>query len=304
MKKTAYKSSATLAMAALAGMAMADFTVFADNFDTDTSANWTVLKGTALGAGPADSNAIFSVDYSNLEGQSIVSAPNSTGGSTRGLYLTVNRNPGETASIEAISALPNISQLTVDHTLEFDMYMTWLGTVGTSVLGLGGLMHNGTTPFQQNTSGTGYTFGVSGDGGLAQDYRTHIGAAVQTGAAGGYQAPSFATNNTNAFYTAMFPSPPYAVAGAPGKQWVRVKITKVGNQYSWYINNNLLAQITNATYTSGLPMVGMQDPTTSVTQNGNFVLIDNVQVTAVPEPGTMAALGIGALALLRRRRNK
>jgi hypothetical protein len=40
-------------------------------------------------------------------------------------------------------------------------------------------------------------------------------------------------------------------------------------------------------------------------QNGDGVVIDNVTTGAVPEPTTMAALGLGAMALLRRRnRNK
>ena len=34
----------------------------------------------------------------------------------------------------------------------------------------------------------------------------------------------------------------------------------------------------------------------------NFVVFDNVTVTPVPEPATLVALGLGAAALLRRRR--
>ncbi len=36
--------------------------------------------------------------------------------------------------------------------------------------------------------------------------------------------------------------------------------------------------------------------------DGAHIVIDDITYTLVPEPGTMAALGIGALALLRRRR--
>lgn len=36
--------------------------------------------------------------------------------------------------------------------------------------------------------------------------------------------------------------------------------------------------------------------------NSDYIGIDSVQYTAVPEPATMAALGLGAAALLRRRR--
>ena len=78
----------------------------------------------------------------------------------------------------------------------------------------------------------------------------------------------------------------------------------------------LLASVTafwGATETSpsyrGLGWNGLQSaPALSITFRGgnptfpNSMFVDNIAATAVPEPATMAALGLGVAALLRRRR--
>lgn len=48
---------------------------------------------------------------------------------------------------------------------------------------------------------------------------------------------------------------------------------------------------------------GMQWDRTIAT-NGTFVMSKNKRIETVPEPGTIAALGLGALVLIRRRRSK
>ena len=64
-------------------------TLFEDVFDTDTSANWTLFEDSD--GGTPDYTAEFNYDYS---ADGVPSAPNSSGGSTRGLKFTVNNNDG------------------------------------------------------------------------------------------------------------------------------------------------------------------------------------------------------------------
>lgn len=49
----------------------------------------------------------------------------------------------------------------------------------------------------------------------------------------------------------------------------------------------------------GLQRIGIN---ADVASGADFTRVDNVQLTAVPEPATMAALGLGIAALMRRRR--
>src|SRR5215211_8136040 len=55
--------------------------LYSENFDVDPTANWTV------NGGPSDEEANFFFDYNTI---GIPSAPNSTGGTTRGLKLQAN----------------------------------------------------------------------------------------------------------------------------------------------------------------------------------------------------------------------
>src|SRR6266480_8087574 len=83
-------------------------TLFSDNFDTDTSAQWIVFNGSTDGT--PDFTVQFAFDYStnryvaNGLTNFIPAAPNSTGGTTRGLKLTVNKD--DNAAAAAISLYP------------------------------------------------------------------------------------------------------------------------------------------------------------------------------------------------------
>jgi hypothetical protein len=76
--------------------------LFEDNFNTDTSANWTVLSGTnadendaAYDAALGDFTVDFAFDYST---RGIPPAPNNGDNSTRGVKISVNNNDNTAGS--------------------------------------------------------------------------------------------------------------------------------------------------------------------------------------------------------------
>lgn len=55
---------------------------------------------------------------------------------------------------------------------------------------------------------------------------------------------------------------------------------------------------------STAPSIGTNNPGYGGAMNGTTPLYHTAELQAVPEPGTMAALGLGAVAMLRKRRKK
>lgn len=139
-------------------------------------------------------------------------------------------------------------------------------------------------------------------------------------------------NNTAALYTTLFPagaSAPAAqtgispttqsgltLAGTAGFRWHDVEINQTGTTVTWKVDGTLLAtldtsSLTNATAGNNI-LFGMADTSTgagtpsTIFEQLDFTLIDNVNVIQTPEPTTAALTGIGLAALAgfaRRRRN-
>src|SRR6185295_10851845 len=82
--------------------------LFTDTFDVDSSALWSVRDGASDGV--SDFSVQFAFDYStnryvaNGVTNFIPSAPNSTGGTTRGVKLAVNKD--DIAATAAVSLYP------------------------------------------------------------------------------------------------------------------------------------------------------------------------------------------------------
>jgi hypothetical protein len=198
-----------------------------------------------------------------------------------------------------------------------------VGTAGTSALVAGN--PNAIT----GTSMDGIAFATTGDGGVANDYRAFLKSTTAT-TSGSVLAAGTAAS-ANAFYTALFPSVsaptiqqsistaefdepgdfnPMAgltQAGAFGFAWHKVEITKAGDVVTWVINDTTIAtaDISSLGALGGNNIaLGNSDVNSSTTRHPSLVfsLFDNLVVTAIPEPSSLALLGLGGLALLARRR--
>ncbi len=73
---------------------------------------------------------------------------------------------------------------------------------------------------------------------------------------------------------------------------------------SYYLNANMLASSSNSSGTYDLAVDGTSVATGAFVANTDAFRVDFYTVRAVPEPTSMAALGLGVAALARRRRNK
>ena len=302
--------------------------LFSDNFDVNSTANWTVNSN----FGGATNAANFFFDYGTV---GIPSAPNSLGGSTRGLKLGANLLGVSTPSLAGISVSPTGQSFTGNYTLKFDWWHNWLGSSTTGLgASAGGSGSTQLSTFGIRTSGTvanragiadSVFFGATGDGASSTDFRTYS-SEKQTGYIVGDGHNTYAAGSQNssaALYQTLFPagaSAPAAqigispttqsgltLAGTAGFRWHDVEISQVNDIVTWKIDGTLIAtldttSLTNATGGNNI-LFGMADTSTGAGTPANifeqldFTLIDNVNVIAVPEPTTAALAGIG-LAML------
>ena len=93
-------------------------------------------------------------------------------------------------------------------------------------------------------------------------------------------------------------------AAVPMEQWSTIKqvATVSTNTYDLYVNGSFVDTFNNTAYPilSGVARIHFYPQGAA----GNVTLFDDIQITAVPEPATMALLGLGSLIMLRRRGKK
>lgn len=307
------KVSLALLSAAFAATSAQGQTLFSDNFDVDSTANWTVNKS------GSDAFADIFFDYSTL---GIPSAPNSTGGSTRGIRFLANQSAGLQ---QGVSASPIGLGLSGDFVLRVDMWLNYVGPLtaggnGSTQIGSIGIGTTGTTA-QWAGSSASIMFGAGTDAGSASAYRAYFNNTLATAGSGVYAAGSLSA--ANAYYTSRYggesaPSAQVSLypnqtgttpAGTVGFKWRDVAVTSIGNTVTYSIDGSTIATVDKSSLTLSTNIfVGLFDinngSSTEANDHLTLSLYDNLRVTTVPEPGTMAllAVGVGAVAFGIRRK--
>ncbi|HVM51319.1 MAG TPA: hypothetical protein VMU04_25035 [Candidatus Acidoferrum sp.] len=305
--------------------------IWSDSLSTDTSANWTYYFGTTNGAA-LDYTINVEPDFSSLPQigswpfdygyLGIPSAPHTTDGSTKGLYLTVNKNDTQPAA-GALNFYPTGQRFSGNYALRFDMFLMQNNSASTTEYALFGINHDGlhTNWFRSSPTGfngvdptswsfDGLFYDVEADGSALGDYV-------------GWSAPTTANHNPTPLpagsanpgvnassLTSVFKTPPWTPgAGAGGAAaneygtstpiWADVELAQVNGVVSWYINHTLIFAYTNATpYTSGNIMLGYEDGYDSIGSRGGSVIYANARVISLANPHIAAtALSSGNVVI-------
>jgi hypothetical protein len=292
--------------------------LFSETFDVDNTANWTVNRSTGANANDAGSHADFFFDYSTV---GIPSAPGSAGGSTRGLRLDANTIGG---IFSGLSVSPTGQSFTGDFVMTAQVWMNFIGPApvgGSGSTQAGGLGWGtaGATAQWAASAQDSVHFSATTDGNSSSDWRAYSSAAPTRYVDGSpvYFAPS--TNASHAYYSTFFPggTPPAAqtalfptqtgtsLTGTIAFGWHTSMLERSGDFLTWSVDGLPIARVDLTTVTLGGSNILFNyfdtNTTSSTSTTGmTFMLVDNIQV--VPEPATLAALGLGTLALVRRRR--
>lgn len=270
---------------------------FTDNFNTDSSTNWSFFFDSANGVSDYTTNWAFDYGTTPFTFNGVTAlippAPNSTDGSTHGVKLTVNGNDS-TGTNAAANIYPKNQNFSSNFVFKCDMWLNYpgdaggSGATGSTQHGLFGINHDGTRPNWAAASASatdGIYFAADGEGGISTDYRAYVGnpSGVQTDLTsngGGL----IASNSTDTIYQNLFPVARFETAGAPGKNWVAVEIRQSNNVIAWKLDDTVVAlRMNNSIFTSGTIMLGLMDvfPSIASPVEDSFVIFDNVRVEAL-----------------------
>jgi hypothetical protein len=261
-------------------------TLYADNFDTDSSGGWQINKG------HADTAAVFGYDYS---ADGVPPAPTSTN-TTRGLKLFT------TAGLfTGLSVSPAGQSFAGDFRMRFDMWINYNGPINGGGVGSTEAITFGVGTTGVSTQWPGSTvdsvmFAATGDGGSASDYRVYIPDVLLGPASGVYAAgtQSTARNNSDSYYAEFGrESAPAAqlnnnpaqtgssFVGSAGMAWHDIVVIKQGTNVTWLMDGVRIATVNTASINlSSNIFLGYFDTANGLPDSPAmcFALVDNLRV--------------------------
>jgi photosystem II stability/assembly factor-like uncharacterized protein len=285
---------------------------FADDFDHYAEPGLVFNVGVTNGykivfrsaANVLDFTAIFGFDYSSVTyPTNIPPAPHSIGGTTRGLYLTVNKDG--TPAAAAVNLYPVGQNFAGNFALQFDLWINWRDLNTSTEHALFGINHSGdlTNRIGQSSS-DGLFFAVAGEDDSAPTSSTLRDYSVFRGTGSG--TPILMTTNNTSFgpaplldsqfenynpgFVALFPAktiPGFGTTppGTAGLGWIRGEVRQVNDVITWLFNDTIIAQYTNSFgYTSGNILLGYNDHFNSTGDSNNFAVFDNIRVANLVLP--------------------
>jgi hypothetical protein len=327
-------SLATLLTTLVAGHASA--ALFSDDFNTAASA----ANYVAASNDPTSSFATFAYDYSVMGIPSAPNSGGSTIGVKLDANLEAP-GTAESLTLHTIASYAGSYQVKFDAFINVVGTFPEGGGGSTNYLtaGVGG---DGTSLNRVTSTGVGGWTAVNGDNGNGVDYRLMKDSALQGTDTGQYAAPDnpdvagdqIRNGEQNPYYhqwggvdvsnfpvqgannVGGFPSQDgTSYLGSFGMEWHEVELVVVANggtggapAMSWFIDGLRIGTLDAGNGTPfaavGRITLGYSDPSNNIAENPSlsFALIDNLEITAIPEPTTLVLVFSMALMGITRRR--
>jgi hypothetical protein len=311
--------------------------IYSDNFNSNTSSNYSVYTTAGVGPGPTG-DATFAYNYGAAPasgGLSIPPAPHTTDGSTLGLRVRTGnlQNANAAAIVGATAVVTKNLTLPPVYTLNVDVWSNYIGgnSTGTGLASSGGNGSTGTA-IGVGTSGTKLQYIASNDGMLVEAfgdngggtngaYRVYVDNtsprptptnSLYYAAGTGTNSASYTDPYYNSFGHETAPAGQVSFSatqqgttpvGTLGFDWHTWTIDNDGTSVKWYIDNKLITTVPVASLSFGGSQISLGNDDTGT--GGNAAALNqllNAQIfdnlTITSVPEASAALFGGVAVVL------